>query len=297
MRQADRLDRAAHLLEHIPPFLDREAGGGDVGRLLEEGSFKRVRLVEDREELQLSVRHHAFDGDLAAWNVLLDRHRVVGRILEHPNVRRREQPAQPLGRGNKLDRGVGADDAPAAGQAERLDDARIGDPFQQHTVVAIHGNRPEPRRAQPGRPQPHAGLQLVPGDADGGRWMRGQSQHARREGADQRRPVADRQYRVEGRRRGRIGNRPHRRVLVVEPDRHRTVPPGVVQPVTPVGGQNQLGAEALGGHTERPDLVPGGGGDQQHARRTGSQAHRRKRGSTIAVSTDRPSVAEFVRAI
>ena len=92
-----------------------DASGSDgwrhVDRLLEVRAGRRVGLVEHREDLELAAAQQPLDRDLRTGDELLDEERRVSRDL-----------GGTLRRGSRARRVVGADDAAARGEPDRLDD-------------------------------------------------------------------------------------------------------------------------------------------------------------------------------
>ena len=116
-RAADRVDdRALHGR--------RRRRRRDVDRLLEERAVERIGLVEDRE--RRAARRGAAAPSTANSRPGMNpsTSAVVVRVVPlGANVRRPQQRAQPLERRHERRRIVGAHDAAAARQRDRLDDA------------------------------------------------------------------------------------------------------------------------------------------------------------------------------
>ena len=131
--------------------------------------------------------------------------------------------------------------------------------------VRVDARGDEPGDGQPRVAQAFARLLLVARDDRGAGRVTGQTQPLGDARGNHRRPIADRDEAVEGRRPGGLDDRLDRRVFVVKPDRDRAVPPGILEHVTAIGGKDQRHAEALGGLAKRTRLIPGRRREQQHA--------------------------------
>ena len=122
--QADRTRRARHRIDHGLLHAQIESGRRDVNRLLEERTFERIGLVEDRERGQLSARQHALDRELRAGNVGLDENLVFETGACGADLGAGQQRADAPEGGGQLRSGIGSDHAPAPRKTDRLEHAR-----------------------------------------------------------------------------------------------------------------------------------------------------------------------------
>ena len=137
-----------------------------VNGLLEEGAVQGVGLVEERERRELAPRQQPFERHLSPLDEVL--HEDLPRRPAAPrrDVRRRENAGDPAPGGFEAGRIVRADDAAAARENRRLEDAGVG-----HISRDIPGIRTElehpmggRRRSGPGQPLPQP--TLVPSRRD-----------------------------------------------------------------------------------------------------------------------------------
>ena len=87
--------------------------------------------------------------------------------------------------------------------------------------------------------------------------MPGQAETLRDACADDRRPIADHKQAIDRTGGGGLQDRRHRRVLVVEPNRNRGVPPRILDQMTPIGREDELRANPVRRVSKRTRLVAG----------------------------------------
>ncbi len=131
--------------------------------------------------------------------------------------------------------------------------------------VRVDAGGDEPRDRQPRVAQTFTRLLLVARDHRGAGRVASQTQPLGDARGNHRRTVADRDQAIERRRPGGVDDRLDRRVFVVKSDRDRAVPPGIVEHVTAIGGEDERHAETLGGLAKRARLIPRRRREQQHA--------------------------------
>ena len=230
-------------------------------RLLEVGALERVRLVEDREQLERAGAQETLNGHLGAGHVALDQERPL-RVLpglgeDRANPRRRRR------RGLRI---VRPDHAAARRQRERLYDAGKPDLGGDRRRVVARADRAMLglRHSGGGERAPHRGL--VARRGRGLRRVAGESQPLGRERGHAHSLVVNGHHRVErallrqrrDRLRGRLRPAQVERQLVVA---HRHEPP--------LGRHHDLGAERPGGGEEVGRPVAGRRQQEEQASHAG----------------------------
>ena len=265
MREADRGRRAGDGVDDVPLHRLGRRGRRHVDRLFEERTVERVGLVEQGQRVERPVMEQPFERELPALDEPFHQHRVVRLVALGADLRRGQQRPHPHERLDKRRGIVGADDAAASRQRQRLDDARVGDGAGDLVGIGVGRGREKPRHEQVAVAQTLARQQLVARDGRGHRLMAREAQRLAHHRRDRRRTIADDEDAVDGIRAGALENGLDGTILVVEPHRDGGVLPGILEHVAPIGREDELDAEPLGGFAEHARLVSGGGGEQKDA--------------------------------
>lgn len=253
--QADGRGRRADRFGNPPCLPGGHGRRRDVQGFLEEWTVERIGLVEEGEHVQRTVMHQSFKRKLAAGDEAFDQEAVVRWIAFGAHVRPTQKRAQPVERNQKLVGIVGADDAAAARQRNRLDDTRKRQRSRQLARIRVDSRGEKPRHRKTGVAKPLARALLVacgcsrPGGMDGEIERRGGSR------GDDRRPVAKGNDSVEPTCPRRVDDRLDRSVLIMKPDGDGAILPRIFQHVASIGREDQLDAKLLGGVTEGTRLI------------------------------------------
>lgn len=230
-----------------------------------------IGLVEDRQRVERAVLHQPLDGQLVAIDVALDEHPGRRGVAKLAHVGGRENLGNTRQRGPQLCRRIGADDTAAAGEHERLDDARKGDAVRHRRCLGVH--RDGPGRGQPGGALRGAEQALVAAGTSAGHRVPWQAEFASHHRRQYRRTVTHGEHAVEpvaeGSNDGGKGAR-----FVVESNRDGAVAPGILEAVAAIGRQHQLDAQSPGGLVEHPRLIAGRRRAQEQARARRDIGHR-----------------------
>ena len=144
---------------------------------------------------------------------------------------------------------VRADDAAAARQSHRLDDAREADAWDRapRTLHRRRAHVEEPGHRQAGGSQAAARQPLVRARGRRVRRIARKAERPRRARREDDRTIADGKHAVDRPRARRVHDRLQRRVFLVKAHRHGGVAPRVVEAMTAIGGEDQVDPRSLGG--------------------------------------------------
>ncbi len=124
LRQPERLRRVLRTGADGGLRLLGEPRGRDVDRLLEERSVQRIRLVEQREGVQLAADQQPLERHFRARDEFFHED-PVGALAQLEDLRRGQNRRDPFERGDELRLIKSADDAAARREDERLEHARV----------------------------------------------------------------------------------------------------------------------------------------------------------------------------
>jgi hypothetical protein len=291
--QADGGGGAGHRVGDLGLLARRHARWRHVDGLGEERAVERIRLVEQRQRVQLPSRQQALEGQLRSGHELLHDD-VAGRVRVDGGHRRiGQQAGQPLGPGDQLHRPVGAHDPAAGRQVQRLDHDRIAGALCGRTRVGPRRHDLAGRLRQPGRAHRLAKARLVRRRAR--RRHRGvrQAQPRGHQRRDERRLLVGGDHAVDGLG-GRVAQHLFGRpVRVAKIERQRAGRPHLCQHVAAIAAQERLDAETLRRARDVVDLVGGGGGQDQD---TASHARSQSPGCSAAASSRAGAAFAFCEA-
>src|SRR6266508_467593 len=248
-----------------------QPGGRDVDGFLEEWPVERIRLVEERERFERAAIEQAFEGDLDARDEAFDQN-AIGALAELAHIRSVENFCDVREGRDELRFGVGADDAAAGRQHQRLEHAGIGHAARDLRGSLAHGERGEGRRRHARLRQPLAHPELVARRAHRRDGIGAQPQRLGDGGADHGGDVVHGHHGVDGPPRGA---RPHHLdggIGIREREREQGVGKLRGHHVGPVGRDHEIHAERPGGVHEVLGAI-GRGGNQQQQPHGGAQCN------------------------
>ena len=208
------------------------------------------------------------------------------RLAGAGDRRRGEQFADFLRGGAEFFAIVGANDALARGERERLEHAGIGDANQSGLGRRRKRDTAEPRRGKSGFAKDFARAKFAAAGLHRGGMVVGDSQAARNIRRCDRRPVAKRQNAVNAKLAvaHRLQNFVGRGIRRLEMNGDRAIAPGIIELVAAIGDESHLDIETACCFVKGASLIAELAGEQEHALawRCACVAHTNPSGAGIA---------------